>query len=99
MDMERNEIFDVIITFIKGCKNAGEYDPVECKYNDHRQWIWNSRYLLNQIVRNYQIDSYNRRCVSKHAQELWDEMGLGKEDIYNYHYQERITLFFTVILS
>ena len=55
--MEKNEVLDIIISFIKACKKDKEHAYIEC---DGKR-IWSANYLLNQILRQYYKNSLQRR--------------------------------------
>lgn len=77
--MEKNEVLDIIISFVNGCK-----DKSCIKCNGKR--IGNTNYLLNQILRQYDIDD-DHILVSKKARALWTEIA-EKEDIRKVNYRK-----------
>lgn len=83
--MEKNEVLDIIISFIKACKKGKEHAYIEC---DGKR-IWSANYLLNQILRQYYIDD-NHILVSKKAQEVWNQIAV-EEDIKRFNYRNTFT--------
>lgn len=83
--MEKNEVLDIIITFVNACKKDKEYAYIEC---DGKR-IWSANYLLNQILRQYYIDD-DHILVSKKAQELWDKIAV-EPNIKRFNYRNKFT--------
>ena len=83
--MEKNEVFDIIITFVNACKKDKEHAFIE----SNGKKIWSANYLLNQILRQYYIDD-NHILVSKKAQELWDKIAV-ETDIKRFNYRKTFT--------
>ena len=83
--MEKNEVFDIIITFVNACKKDKEHAFIE----SNGKKIWSANYLLNQILRQYYIDD-NHILVSKKAQELWDKIAV-ETDIKRFNYRKMFT--------
>lgn len=83
--MEKNEVLDIIISFVKACKKDKEHAYIEC---DGKR-IWSANYLLNQILRQYYIDD-NHILVSKKAQEVWNQIAV-EEDIKRFNYRNTFT--------
>lgn len=98
--MERNEVFDLIITLLKSIKNETN---IEYKNNGKEYKIYSTdNYLLNQILRRYYQGS-DKILISKKAKEMWSnlfdenktEKIKGKnvrKDIRNFSYNNKITL-------
>jgi len=82
---EKNEVFDTIITFVQSLKK--ERDCIESKYKGEESWIWNTSYLLNQIIRQYNVPA-ERYLLSEKAKAKWDE--ITDEDITKYYYREKV---------
>jgi hypothetical protein len=53
-------------------------------------WIWNIKYLLNQLLRQFDTPK-ERLHISKEAQKLWQSI-MGDEDINKYYYREKVTV-------
>lgn len=89
MNNERCEVFDIIITLTKAFNtlDANGNPHVISKYNKEEKYLWNCKYLLNQVLRNYNVPP-ERYHVSKAAKELWDS--ITDDDIKNYYYHEKV---------
>lgn len=83
--MEKNEVLDIIITFVNACKKDKEDAFIE----SNGKKIWSANYLLNQILRQYYIDD-NHILVSKKAQELWEKIAV-EADIKRFNYRNTFT--------
>lgn len=83
--MEKNEVLDIIITFVNACKKDKEHAFIE----SNGKKIWSAQYLLNQILRQYYIDD-NHILVSKKAQELWNTIAI-EPDIKRFNYRNTFT--------
>lgn len=82
MEAEKNEILDLIIYLIKGIKNG---NSIEC---DGLK-LWNSKYLLNQVIRQYsQPNKYF--YVSEKASALWNKITTKK--IMDFFYHDKVEL-------
>lgn len=77
----KNVILDMIIEFVKGIKNKD--NAVEVNVNNKSYKLWASSYLLNQILRQWNIP-LNQSYVSVKAKKLWDK--LSSKNIFDYHY-------------
>lgn len=84
MEKQKNEVLDIIISFVKACKKDKEHSFIE----DNGKRIWSAHYLLNQILRQYYIDD-NHILVSKKAQELWEEI-TNEPSIKNFNYRNGV---------
>ena len=85
-----NAVLDIIIEFVKATnKGKSKTDRLVESYDEtgNRYSIFNSKYLLGQIIRNYNIPKENYH-VSKAAMELWNR--LTSEDISNFFFDETI---------
>ena len=85
IEKEKNEVLEIIISFVKACKNDKEHAYVES--NGKR--IWSAYYLLNQILRQYYIDD-NHVLISKKAQELWEKIAV-EPNIKRFNYRNTFT--------
>ncbi len=83
--MERNEVLEIIISFVNACKKDKEHAYIESA----GKRIWSANYLLNQILRQYYIDD-NHILVSKKAQEVWNQIA-AEEDIKRFNYRNTFT--------
>lgn len=81
----KNIILDIIIEFVKGIKNKD--NAVEANVNNKLYKLWASSYLLNQILRQWNIPS-NHSYVSVKAKNLWDK--LSSKNIFDYHYTNMV---------
>ena len=82
-----NDVFDIIIAFVKAEKKD---KPIESDFEKGKRYIHGTRYLLNQILRQYYVPK-ERRLVSKEAQKLWESIMGSEEDINDYRYHNIIT--------
>ena len=88
--MEKCEVYDILISFIKSCKNSKEgngHPSIRGEYKGKKTWIWNADYLFNQILRQIDVPP-ERYLVSEAAQELWDK--ITDEPISKYYYREKV---------
>ena len=89
--MDKNPILDIIICILKNRKsylvNKKTSFKIECTYNGKIYGLWNSSYLLGQIIRQYQISDDNYYISSK-ANALWER--ITKQNIWNYSYRDKI---------
>ena len=76
--MEKNKVLDIIIEFVNAVKNEGR---IEVKKNNKLYSIFSARYLLGQIIRQYEIPK-NHYYISKSAQNKWKT--LSNEDVWKY---------------
>ena len=83
--MDKNNVLDIIINFIKGiktnnqiCSNFAQSEVLE---------INNCGYLLSQILRHYQIPA-SQYFVSEKAFELWSK--ISTDSIFNYTYRDKV---------
>ena len=83
----KNDVFDIIIAFVKAAKKGDRY--IESEFNNETHKIWGVNYLLNQILRQLDIPK-ERLLVSKEAQKLWEQI-MGDEDINDYYYRYVVT--------
>ncbi len=92
---DKNIVLDIIIEFIKGCKNkekdeAGkEYPIIENGKDDADYMAINSPdYLLGQILRQYHVKP-SHYLISEAAVEKWKE--ISREPIFKYWYRNMVT--------
>lgn len=78
-----NQILDVIILFVKAMKNK----KIVCDVDGKQYSLTGVKYLLNQILRQYQIDE-SHFFISKKAQDLWIQ--LTSKDIKNFYHKETV---------
>ena len=83
-EKQKNEVLDIIISFVKACKNDLDHAFIE----DNGKKIWSAHYLLNQILRQYYIDD-NHILVSKKAHELWNEI-TNELSIKRFSYRQQV---------
>lgn len=83
---EKNVVLDIIIEFVKALKNKD--GAMETNINGTMYKIWNCKYLLNQILRQWHTPN-ERWYISKKAKDLWDKLNVGKP-IENYHYTDKV---------
>jgi len=76
--MEKNKVLDIIIEFVNAVKNE---DRIEFEKNDKLYSIFSAKYLLGQIIRQYEIPK-NHYYISKEAKAKWET--LSNEDIWKY---------------
>ena len=89
--MEKKEVLDIIISFVKAIQNTPKKGNDEaCFYmDDGENRLWGAKYLLGQILRQYKIND-DHFFISVAADKLWKEITNGKEDIKNYHYTMKV---------
>jgi hypothetical protein len=83
-----NIVIDIIIEFIKATQKGENRNERIINYIDENKkdyTIYNTKYLLGQIVRQYKI-SKDKIHVSKAARELWDK--LTTQNIFEFEYDE-----------
>ena len=87
--MEKCEVYDIIISFIKSLKNAndGSKPFIGSIYNKQDKRIHNTDYLINQILRQVGIPK-ERYLISRKAKELWES--ISSKDIHDYYYHEKV---------
>lgn len=95
---EKNEIdvLDILIAFIKGCKykDEGLDNCIHSVIDNKDYWIWNTDYLLNQILRQINVPP-ERYLLSKGAKEMWKKLsptGKKGDSITKYYYREVLTI-------
>lgn len=88
--MEKNVVLDVIVTFLEAIKDGrknklsrGEM-CISYKSEIREYKIKNVGYLLNQIIRQYEVPK-SHYLISKKAKELWESV--TDENIDNYYYK------------
>ena len=84
----KNDVFDIIISFVKAHKKEKDVRYIESEYKGKTQKIWGVGYLLNQILRQLDVPK-ERMLVSQEAQKLWNQ--ITDEDINNYYYHYKAT--------
>lgn len=86
---EKCEVFDIIITLVKSFKtlDSNGNPHVISKYENKEIYLWNCKYLLNQVLRNYNVPP-ERYHITKAAKSLWDS--ITDENIKNYYYREKV---------
>ena len=89
--MDKNPILDIIISILQNqknyCINTKTSSKVECICNGKTYVLWNSDYLLGQIIRQYNI-SEDKFYISQKANSLWEQ--ISKQNIWNYSYQDKV---------
>ena len=87
-----NEVIQVIKLLLKGYKNnkADQENALVTENNGKSYYIWNCDYLLNQVIRHYDIPQ-ERYYYSKAAKELWKSLGFDIKDLKTKYYREQIT--------
>ena len=81
--MEQNRVFDIVINLLMGINNQ---DRLVDSYAKEEQTLTECKYLLNQVIRQYQLPQ-DHYFVSKKAQALWDKV--STDSIFDYTYRER----------
>ena len=81
-----NEVLDIIISFIKGCKDKENRINVT---TDRYYAIGNSWYLLGQIIRNYCVD-INHYYISEAAVNKWND--ISALPIFNFWYRNIVEM-------
>ena len=86
---DKCEVFDIIATLVKSFKTPDDNGKpyVVSKYKGKDKYLWNCNYLLNQILRNYDVPP-ERYHVSKAAKELWDS--ITDKNIRDYYYHQKV---------
>lgn len=72
--MEQNKVIDIIIEFINGIKGGNK---IVLNYKGEVYRLYNSKYLLNQIIRQYSLE-WSHYYFSKKAFELWQKISTQK---------------------
>lgn len=88
--MASNDVAFIIKTFLCAAKaGKNKYDKVITSTDEsgNKSTIFNCKYLLNQIIRNYKIPKENHH-VSEKALHLWNQ--ITTQDIRNFYYDETI---------
>ena len=89
--MDKNPVLDIIISLLENEKiyriNKKVGSKIECSYNGKTYVLWNSNYLLGQIIRQYCI-SEDKYYISQKAKALWEQ--ITKQNIWDYSYRDRI---------
>lgn len=80
----KNAVLDIVIELVNGVKNGGS---LVAHNGTHRNELHTCKYLLNQVLRQYNIPQKNY-FISVKAKQLWDQ--LTDKDINNYFYREKI---------
>lgn len=86
--MNRNEIFELIKILATSNKYDNNKRYLNIKNNDKEYKLWNTHYLLGQVLRQYDVPK-ERNYVSNKAKELWIKLGI-KEDINDFYYKEKL---------
>lgn len=86
-----NEVIQVIKSLLIGYKNRskGEENALVYKDKDKTYYLWNCDYLLNQVIRHYNIPQ-ERYYYSKEAKELWESLGFELKDLKTKYCREQI---------
>ena len=84
--MQQNKILDIIINLLNGIKNGNQLLE---KVDDNRTiGLGGCAYLLNQIIRQYQIPQ-SHYFISEKAFELWTK--ISTDNIFKYTYRDKVT--------
>lgn len=84
--MEKNRVLDIIINLLIGIKQQNRLVEQSCI---NENIILNEcAYLLNQMIRQYQLPP-NHYFVSEKAQLLWEQ--ISSDSIFNYSYRDKVT--------
>ena len=86
--MNKNEIFELIKILATSSKYDNNKRYLNIKDNDKEYKLWNTHYLLGQVLRQYDVPK-ERNYVSNKAKELWTKLGI-KEDINDFYYKEKL---------
>ena len=84
------------------CEKCTQKDNGKCKKKNGCKWLyiseengghilWGIKYLLGQIIRQVGVPD-DRKHLSEKALEKWKKLGLEENDIWNYNYQDKITV-------
>mgnify|MGYP003319230607 CR=1 FL=1 len=84
-----NKVINLIIDFVNGAYETTKDGFYEIRDGKHA--IFGCRYLLNQIIREYELPN-DHYLVSEGALAEWKRLGLEKENINKYYYHEIIKL-------
>lgn len=86
--MENNQVLDIIIALVKAVKDGKEKGgkKMDMAVTSGEHTLFNCKYLLGQVLRNYQIPPKNY-YISVKAKKMWEE--LTSADINDYFYDER----------
>lgn len=92
------KILDIIIEFVKAIKNTPKTNKDEAYFymNDGKNILWNAKYLLGQVLRQYAIKP-NHKFISVRASKLWKE--ITDEEIDNYYYTKGVPVQRETILN
>ena len=82
--MEQNKVIDIIINLVTGVKSG---DVLSSKLDNENVEIYNCRYLLSQVLRQYTLPQ-KHYFVSEKAYDLWTK--IRNDNIINYKYRDRI---------
>ena len=86
--MEKNEIFELIKILAKTSGLEKDKRYIEIIRNNKKHKLWNTHYLLGQVLRQYDIPM--ERCfVSNEAKNLWKKLGI-KDDINSFFWKEKL---------
>ena len=86
--MNKNEIFELIKILATSSKYDNNKRYLNIKNKDKEYKLWNTHYLLGQVLRQYDVPK-ERNYVSNKAKELWTKLGI-KEDINDFYYKEKL---------
>src|SRR5574344_307917 len=81
-----NAVLDVLISLIKGAKS--QWSGLQCDYEGKHYTLWGCSYLLDQVLRLYQIPD-NHYLISKKAKDLWAK--ITTKPIKDFNYQRPVT--------
>ena len=92
------KVLDIIIEFVKAIKNTPKINKDEAYFymNDGKNILWNAKYLLGQVLRQYAIKP-NHKFISVRASKLWKE--ITDEEIDNYYYTKGVPVHRETILN
>ncbi len=82
--MEKNVVLDLIIEFVKAVNTKNK---IVSKNDNKEHIIGNTKYLLGQIIRQYEI-AEDHYYISSAAEDLWRK--LSTEDIWKYKYRASV---------
>ena len=82
------ETYDIIIAFLKSHKNKDYAHPyIESFYKGKNVSIWNTHYLLGQILRQFNIPE-ERYFISEKSLNKWKE--ITNKNIRDFYYREKV---------
>lgn len=86
-----NDVITVIRLLLSGFKTKFENNNnvLVSNVNGKNYFLWNCDYLLNQVIRHYNIPQ-DRYYYSKEAKELWESLGFELKDLKTKYYREQI---------